>query len=167
MLNNTYDASGYRYGIFATNSSEVQRIISENSENESAVYWMAIFERMGNSNKLIIIDFEDIDGLTIEELRTFEMVNNDVLFFVMYDRTNINDGIKGHSNEFKIRNIFCCKMNKYPESMPIDDMIVEELFKNEKELTNKRTKCFLQRYKCGTKEETDKMILQKKKEINQ
>ena len=137
MLNNTYEASAYRYGIFATNSSEVQRIISENSENNSAEYWMAILEMMRNSNKLIIIDFEDIDGLTIEELRTFEMVNNDFLFFVMYDRTNINDRM-GHSNEFKIRNILGCNMNKYPESTPIDDMIVEELIRYEKEPT-KRT----------------------------
>ena len=36
MLNNTYDASGYRYGILATNREDIQKIIEEliNLKNE-------------------------------------------------------------------------------------------------------------------------------------
>ena len=163
MLNNTYDASGYRYGILATRNDDIQRKMSENAHNEE-MDWNQLIRIMIDSGNLTIIDFEDIDGLTLKELKNYKTINKDILLFVMYDRTNIREKWPRQTDEFNIRSTIIKSLSSYPENITIDDIMEEVLYKyvdDTDDFINKRIKCFLQRYKYGTKEETDKKILQK------
>ena len=165
MLNNTYDVSGYRYGILATKNKNVQKLISENANNE-AMDWISLIKVMVENNDLILIDFSDVDGLTLKELKDYKIINNDLLLFVMYDKACVNDNNPSHTDEFIIRHTLISTMDIYDENIPIDDMIIDGLSKcmdNQNESIIKRYKCFLQRYKYGTKEKTDEKLFSKKK----
>lgn len=164
MLNNTYDVSGYRFGILATKNENIQKYISENANNK-AMDWIALIKVMVENNDLIIVDFDDVDGLTLKEIKDYKMFNNDVLLFVMYDKACTRDYKQGHTDEFTIRNTLISTIDSYDENTPIDDMIIDGLTKfmdNQNESIIKRYKCFLQRYKYGTKEKTDEKLLSKK-----
>lgn len=165
MLNNTYDVSGYRYGILATKNENIQKYISENANNQ-AMDWIGLIKVMVDNNNLIIVDFDDVDGLTLKEIKDYKMFNNDVLLFVMYDKACTRDDKQGHTDEFTIRNTLISTIDSYDENTPIDDMIIDGLSKfmdNQNESIIKRYKCFLQRYKYGTKEKTDEKLFSKKK----
>ena len=161
MLNNTYDVSGYRYGILATKNENIQKYISENANNQ-AMDWIALIKVMIENNHLILVDFGDVDGLTLKELKDYKMINNDLLLFVMYDKACVNDSNPSHTDEFVVRHTLISTIDSYDENTPIDDMIIDGLSKcmdNQNESMIKRYKCFLQRYKYGTKEKTDEKIM--------
>ena len=124
MLNNTYNASGYRYGILATNNEDIQEIISENANNEK-MDWIKLIQTMANNGDLIIVDFEDVDGLTLKEFKEYKMFNNDLLLFVMYDKACTRDESQNHRDEFCIRHTLIQSLDSYPNSMDIDDIITE------------------------------------------
>ena len=160
MLNNTYDALGYRYGILATNKEDIQEIISENANNEK-MDWIRLIQTMANNGDLIIVDFEDVDGLTLKEFKEYKMFNNDLLLFVMYDKACTRDESQNHKDEFCIRHTLIQSLDLFSDNMNIDDVITTallHLYNTQDELTKRRTKCFLERYKYGTKEATNNAI---------
>ena len=172
MLENTYDATGYNFGILLTTCenlhNKMERIIRHIPEYQ----WEVSFGELLSNSNMKIIDFSEIDGLTINDLKNFPVFNNSVLIFIMYDEVELKNRSLHHSEEeryIKKTNISESEifdLDSYKKDTQIDDMIVERLLGNINKKSNnyqRRAKCFLQRYKYGTKEKTDEKIKSMKK----
>ena len=166
MLENSYDALGYQFGIVAVSEEEIQKEMSENAKNLT-MDWVEFVNKLIHRKILSIVDFKYVDGLTLKEYRSFNRFNDDILLFVMYDKIfKFNAPMESESGpvaqEHCIRKILPVYLSLfYTENTSIDNIIASELLgaiENQDEQGKKRAKCFLQRYKYGTKERTDEVL---------
>lgn len=159
MLIDSYDATGIKFGILMTDGflTDYYDYVFKGEDldkiNEAANELIL--------NNKAIIDFNEFDGLTTEEVyKIMKYSHNTPLIFVVYsgfetiDSLNQRNVCNGILYKYIIRGV------KYKDSL-IDEDIEEIMVKNyqsydrnEKRLVN----CFLQRYRYGTKEKTDEAI---------
>ena len=182
MLENSYDASGIKFGVLVT-----------------AKYIPLRASRMLQYDKdSRIIDFKNIDGLTISDLReTVQIIKRDSrIVLLFYNKSELEKGfhsepntvvkirqsrlepsfideVKTHETEKSywdgIQNInikgyviIPCSENNL--NKPIDELVEEILLEEYNDYSPEQKKyanCFLQRYRYGTKERTDEVIKQK------
>ena len=108
-----------------------------------------------------IIEFESIDGLTIGDLKKFKCFNDDFLLFCMYDMVDCYNDSCGRHLSLSENLIF--HLNTYSDDTMIDNLIADSLIQSINSGSkganfDRRAKCFLQRYKYGTKQKTDDKI---------
>ena len=172
MLDNTYDATGYNFGVLLTGYEKLNNKMKQKIKHIPEYQWGVSFGEIISNSDMKIIDFSEIDGLTINDLKAFPIFNNEVLIFIMYDKVELKNRSLHHSEEeryIKKTNISeyeIFDLNSYERYTKIDDMIAERLVYKLLEKSNnyqRRAKCFLQRYKYGTKEKTDEKIKSMKK----
>ena len=65
MLDNTYDATGYNFGVLLTTSERLNNKIDANIINMPENQWPIFSGEILNSSDMRIVNFSEIDGLTI------------------------------------------------------------------------------------------------------
>lgn len=158
MLNNSYDASGYHFGI--ATSTRLQEL-----EDVSGGPIVSLQDRakiMSILETAEFVDFSNIDGLTMGEITSCYTKESNVILFVMWEAIRIRDMDRDTLMENKnvsYRMVF--HSNILNRDMPFDEVVESHLlsfFPQYDQDIEKRAKCFLQRYRYGTKEETDKRL---------
>ena len=159
MLENSYDALGIRFGI----------IISPTLRKESK----KIKNNIINSEQLInmlspentrIIDFDNIDGLTIGQVYDASKENQaeKTIVFATYHRLDLGNG----QGTTTIQSLMLISVKEELCDKPIDEAIEYDYitrYPNASEKEKKQIRCFLQRYRYGTKEKTDEKLKEYKK----
>ena len=153
MLENSYIAKGFKYGIVFSPYMEENREELFNKSYEEQAEMVKSFSLCPGSG---IVEFEDADGLSIREV--MEMIDYktlaSTLVFVMYK------GFKKESGYLKYVKLFPVFIQCDDENLDthIDDVIVNYMLDNysdDKTEYNEMVKCFLQKYKFKTKERTN------------
>ena len=159
MLNNSYDASGFHFGIAtSTRIGELEEITS-NGPVYKEPDQEKIIDVIEDSE---LVDFSNIDGLTVEEITGCNPQNSNIILFVMWEAIRIQAPERATTLESKnivYKMIF--RKDKWNKNRPFDDVVEEHLltlYPRYGDGLKKRAKCFLQRYRYGTKEETDKAL---------
>ena len=162
MLDDTYEASGYHYGVLASNNEIVNTIISCGCQDiyspEDFGKFLDNLRRHGTFN---IIEFESIDGLTIGDLKKFKCFNDDFLLFCMYDMVDCYNDSCGRHLSLSENLIF--HLNTYSDDTMIDNLIADSLIQSINSGSkganfNRRAKCFFLLFKYGTKQKSDDKI---------
>ena len=159
MKYNTYDIPAIKYYCTLGNQTE------ENGK----------FDNLKN-----VFSFDDIDGLTVEELKDITEImkkdNRSVIYH--YDKINyitifiattfkFDNNYTYTSNTPKLLFNITIPFNRYGNDERIDEIIEKELLKYASEnylceYNLKLIKCFLQRYRYNTMEEVDEVLSTRK-----
>ena len=169
MIGNNYDVKGIKFGIVMCEDDMYNRsMASYLPPYQDADPNITIAKKVNgalNSNGFLV-NFDDIDGLTLKDLQGFDGINDKFIVFVTYKE------IKGSNvkiNDKKFVSIVECVIvitdktseDKTSENETIDEIITGYYLNNIDKLDpdqKRRVKCFLQRYKCGTAEKADDCI---------
>ena len=159
MLENTYDASGINFGIIISKdlSKFDDNFIHGNSnEINDAV------NRIRNNPSNYIIDFNNIDGLTVDEILDFKQIQmNNTIFVVAYSKIEYTDRNKMDNMYYNILYNIIVPRTELNKDKPIDKVvegIIKKVYSNSTEKDKRYMKCFLERYRFGSKEKTDEKI---------
>ena len=158
MLNNSYDAGGFHFGIAtSTRLQELENVSGGpvyNPEDEEKI--MDVLETSE------LVDFSNIDGLTVEEITRCNPQNSNIILFVMWEAIRIQAPERATTLESKnISYKMIFQKDKWNKDRPFDDVVEEHLltlYPRYSSGLQKRAKGFLQRYRYGSKEETDKAL---------
>lgn len=161
MLIDSYDAQGIKFGIvktddFLTNSYYNSVFNGNNNSKKNEV-----INELISTNNGTIINFNEFDGLTTEEIRNaMGYSDNTPIIFVIYSSfETIN--LSGQKNKYI--NILDRIIIRGVNDSLIDENIEAYMINNYQSFDKKQKKianCFLQRYRYGTKEKTDEAIKQ-------
>ena len=161
MLENSYDALGIKFGIiispFFNDCSKELESIEKQEEILRESMW-----------KAHIVDFNDVDGLTLDEVLKISPKKqaNNVIVFVIYNGIEY-EVAQGTRKQVEIGDMhsYFIKKNKENCNQQIDDVIsnwiIDELYQKADDNLKKYFNCFLQRYKYGTKKRTDEVLKEK------
>ena len=169
MLENSYDASGIKFGMLfsPTLPGSGDEILKENLGGKSETIEKICVD---GSN---FIEFSNFDGLTpTDALNICPTLQSDkVLILVVYNSMKLPNCNGGEDNYIRVVDWIPIIVNDRTCNVPIDQYIVNHYLRNYSKLGcegKKQARCFLQRYKYGTKEWTDEILKEKvyKKEDN-
>lgn len=158
MLENSYDVPGIKFGILLSPDLHSNGRILKYSNN--ARFVCEIMDEIISSKKTAIIDFSNLDGLTIGEVAEMSRENQakDCIVFVVY--SNMKEGEKVIYNY--VYDYLFIDVNQKLCNIPIDKAIENHYmttnYSEQDEETKRIINCFLQRYNYGTKEKTDEKI---------
>ena len=167
MLENSYDATGIKFGIII--SSELPEYSDLINSNDIDLVTQTLEKVISNCEKVRFIDFSQIDGLKVKEVLelTSGVQLKDAFIFTAYNnfKHSAIDLGYGQSNgrNYIRKTILFDKCERYKE-MTIDKKIEEyiiENYDNSDEDEKRWMRCFLQRYRYGTQEKTNEFIKQK------
>lgn len=163
MLENSYDASGIKFGIMLSpelhsKSKMIKSLFAANNAKK-------VYKLMGeiiSKPPISIIDFSDVDGLTVDEVSKMSTENqaNGYIVFVIY--SNMKSGGRVIYNGIDTYTFI--SVNEDLRNMPIDKAVASYYINCYSELDEgikKKVNCFLQRYLYGTKERTDQVLDEK------
>jgi len=162
MLNNTYDASSLNFGILVSKdfpNIDDSIFLINNENNLNAVNNAITME--GTS----FLDFKYVDGLTLNQILSCQNINfKSTIIFVAYNTMKLNtvsiEKIENNSYNYVLYYIIISTDNNRGNER-IDEVIERVMLNNYKNKDNdiKRImKCFLERHRYGSKEETDAKI---------
>ena len=160
MLIDSYDAQGIKFGILVSNEmANYIDVFNKDNLDKITKAVNIIIEKSSTR----IIDFSALDGLTCKEVhKAMGFSRNTPIIFVIY---NSYETINSFNQKFVNNSILQSAIirNIADEDKLIDEVVEETILENYKtfDKTAKRQyKCFLQRYRYGTKEKTDEFINQ-------
>lgn len=157
MTEDTYNASGYKFGLLIV-PKKIQRYEidlaladCESFEELTKVYRQEILKCSD------IVDFNSIDGITFQELYDFDVFNKDYLFFVVYNQICL-DNFKTNMIVFTelIEKSVIKDMEQATDDFFANYLIEKYNFRDAK--TQKYIRVFLERYKYPSKEKVDKVL---------
>ena len=161
MLENSYDASGIKFGIIMS----MQFRNSFNEFNNDEEKNNASIKKLLYGKNYQIIDFKEIDGLTIEEvLNLNDRQMPDTILFIMYSSVQYETSQNVKLNDISNVEIIPIQKTDENKDKQIDEVIINDILKkydSKDESYKRKVKCFLQRYKYQTKAKTDKIIKEK------
>ena len=162
MLNNTYDASGIQFGILL--SRNFPYFNDSNFLNDYGINQAALFD-VTNMGGISILEFKYVDGLSLNEIiNGNNYIFKKTILFVAYNKILFNTASKELIENITDNNILyyiIISIDKSNENKRIDEIVEEVMLnnyhkKNEKE--QRIMRCFLERYRYGSKEKTDAKI---------
>ena len=163
MKENSYDAKELRFGIIVSEYLSLNRKGLKDIPKDDYNKFIEELFKM----KLEVIDFDNIDGLTIGEIREVasKILPEDMIVFIMYNKVEWNFNNTKNTN-ISSKQTIIIRFEDFDDNLKIDDIITGNILNNYESYnytTKKYAKCFLERYKYGNKEETDKKLMQYKK----
>ena len=163
MLENSYDLSGIKFAIIMScNFPKYSKVLAGADMDAS----FGVIQKAVEYSNADFVDFENFDGLTIGEILKMgkDMQAKSTIVFASYSGFKTNHQLPNmlSLDNLSIEYIQCTDENK---DRPIDEVIAEKYFSqyDETKFPKKcrKIKCFLQRYKYGTKERTDEVLKEK------
>lgn len=163
MLENSYDAKGIKFAIFMScKLPKYSKVFA--GDNTDACF--EIMQKLVAHFCADFVDFDNFDGLTVGEIQQMGKLlqAQSTIIFVSYTGFETNHIMQNMLSlgNVHIDYIQCTDENK---NKPIDEVIVEEYLskydENNSPKKNRYIKCFLQRYRYGTKERTDEVLKEK------
>ena len=149
MRLDSYDSDAFKYGVISFKEKNNVGLIKKLREKDESVNKLLSVEQ--------IIDFSQVEGLTLEEISSYpSLICDNHIFFVMYDQIPMN---QRQSN--KIRHIISIDRANHNGDDPIDEVITEYLEKHYHDLGTSgrnRINAFLERYRYGSHKETKDRI---------
>lgn len=151
MLENSYDASGVKFGL----------VCSPDFPNFSLKDLVKSMAQAFKGENAYIIDFEAIDGLTVNEiLGGSRLQSKDAIIICAYSHIEYED-VCGKRNAYNAIYNYYIVLEMIYKDMPIDQAI-ESIMLNQYSTADdnrrKYARCFLERYRYGTKEKVDEQI---------
>lgn len=164
MKENSYDGKGLKFGILVSELFPLNKKSSEEGLKEDN-YLQYIQELL--KRKIQLIDFDSIDGLTIEEIEELfqKILPENLIIFMMYNKVDYFTN-NSKNTSISLKHTIVIERDKFRKDKRIDEIIEDTIFKNYSSYDDnlrKYANCFLERYRYGTKEETDKKIMEYKK----
>ena len=167
MLDNTYQATGYKYGVMVYPDKHTQ-LYEDILEKTPKTKEESL--RVSENN---VLNYEALDGLSLKELKSYKelLFKQNYLLFVMYDEITIkelrNDNMyEKPSLETRdipfIRYIQAIDLKEHKNDEPIDQIIKNQIENNLEQLNpanRRRALGFLEQYIYGSKEETNHKAL--------
>ncbi|MBR3211171.1 MAG: hypothetical protein IKF71_04470 [Bacilli bacterium] len=150
MRIDTYNTEAFKFGVVSLDNINMENVHKiEKAMEESKTLKSVLSEER-------IIDFSQVDGLTLEELSTYPSIMfKDSVYFVMYDH------IPNSGKKQIIRYIIPIEKTEQSKEKPIDEAVLDYFERNYSNLGNSeraRAHCFMERYKYGTKKATNEHI---------
>lgn len=150
MLENSYDASGIKFGIVCLPDlreyclEDIIKLISDSFKNE----------------EVYIIDFEAIDGLTANEISPTLQSKDEKILICAYSRIEYEDIYGKRKLDSTIYQYYVVS-KAINSDVPID-VVLESMmlgkYSTADDIFRKCARCFLERYRYGTKEKVDEQI---------
>lgn len=164
MKENSYDGKELKFGILV---SELFSLKQRNLEDFSKDIDYKKYVQELIKTKIQLIDFDDIDGLTIEELEELLPKNlpENLIIFMMYNKVDYFSN-NSKNTSVSLKHTIVIERDKFRKDKRIDEIITDTIFRDYSsynENLKKYANCFLERYRYGTKEETDQKIMEYKK----
>ena len=160
MLKNSYDASGFHFGIAV--SPRLQEL-DTGLTSTGPVFNRQDSEKITRILESVeFVDFSNIDGLTLDEITRCYTNKSNIILFVIWESLGIKKEDEYYTNEKTLvnyRTVF--HKGEWNKDVPIDELVENHMlvyYPRYDERLQKIAKCFLQRYRYGTKEETDKVL---------
>lgn len=174
MLEESFDVKANRFGLLLCNNQMYNRRaediiegIRENTLTKSDINEMICrITSIAMNDGGTIVDFDEVDGLLMKDLKDFDTVNNQFVLLVIYDKLS---GFNAHGDErwqLKIKDSLVFLYTDDDLDTSIDNMIAGYYLNSYEKLSKEQqreARCFLQRYKYGTKEKTDEKLFSKEK----
>ena len=163
MLKDTYDVTGFKYGISIDSFTGMDCDFAEKCIMEGGTtYFEELLKNRWNSASMIM--YSSIDGLSVSEILDYSFSKEqDYIMFFTYDEVECNIG---NGYDYKLRDAYIISRNEQNKDQEISSVIGKYLIEKYEymgDASKRRAKCFLQRYVYGTKEETDKHLFSKEK----
>ena len=161
MKDNTFDVSGYHFAIMLRDDYGFNNLVDMYAEKNDSESIIQLYLNRGADGNLLIVDFDQIDGLTLDEFSRFKNVNLKAIFFAMYDKMSaLRMSYEPYTcNSFYHTDFF--NLDKYDKDMTVDRAVEEELKKmylKSSEATKRRIRCFLQRYRYDSIDEVKEIL---------
>ena len=167
MLENSYDATGIRFGIAI--SSDLPRYSDMINSYDTDLVFETLDKIMSDIYEIRFVDFSQVDGLKIREVLdvTKPVQARNAFIFVVYNSVeHLAIGkVSGQQitcNLYVRQNIIFNNIEDKETTIDkkIEKYIIEN-YDNSDEETKRWMRCFLQRYRYGTQEKTNEFIKQK------
>ena len=162
MLENSYDASGIKFGILLSKVLSFKTVIFK-KENDEIIN--NTIKEILKSNNYSIIDFNEIDGLSLDEILRLDSVQaKNMITFIAYNEVKYEIG---NSDVKRLETSRCFKYFAFVKRTNenknnLIDKEVEKIMLHDYQDSNTESrnviKCFLQRHRYGTKENTNNAI---------
>lgn len=161
MLENSYDASGIKFGIIMSTQIRYNKDLeSEDEEVRKKAYSKLLYSRTFN-----IIDFSNVDGLTLDEvLNLSDKQQEDTVLFIIYSNVKYDMTCGIEVNDISNTEFISIKRDDKNHDKQLDDVIISKMleeYSTKDESYKRKVRCFLQRYKYETKSKTDEIIKEK------
>ena len=162
MKENTYDIKTYQFGIIAPKKEYSDEEIRKLNElaGEDIISEGAKFIKDLASKDCPIINFDDIDGLTLEDIKSLELCKGDTIIFILYDEVNKIYMNKVSPNIFVQYFSFIDVKGKSKNSL-VSNLIEKDLllqYNESSQNAKRRIRCFLERYQYKTKGHVTKVL---------
>lgn len=162
MKENTYDIKTYQFGILAPKKEYSDDEIRKLNElaGEDRISEGTRFIKDLVSKACPIINFDDIDGLTLEDIKSLGLCKGDTIIFILYDEVNEIYKNKVSPNIVIQYFSFIDVKGKTKNSL-VSNIIEKDLLKHyDKSSQNakRRIRCFLERYQYKSKGHVTKLL---------
>lgn len=161
MKENTYDIKTYQFGVIVPKEYSDEEIRKLNElVSEDIISEGTRFIKDSASKSCPIINFDDIDGLTLEDIKSLGLCKGDTIIFILYDKVNETYKNKVSPNIVIQYFSFIDVKGKTKNSI-VSNTIEKDLLKHyDKSSQNakRRIRCFLERYQYKTKGHVTKIL---------
>ena len=161
MKENTYDIKTYQFGIFVPKKEYSDDEIRKLNElaGEDRISEGAKFIKDLASKDCPIINFDDIDGLTLEDIKSLELCKGDTIIFILYDE--VNEIYMKVSPNIVIQYFSFIDVKGKSKNCLVSNLIEKDLlqqYDKSSQNAKRRIKCFLERYQYKTKGHVTKIL---------
>ena len=161
MKENTYDIKTYQFGIFVPKKEYSDDEIRKLNElaGEDRISEGAKFIKDLASKACPIINFDDIDGLTLEDIKSLELCKGDTIIFILYDE--VNEIYMKVSPNIVIQYFSFIDVKGKSKNCLVSNLIEKDLlqqYDKSSQNAKRRIKCFLERYQYKTKGHVTKIL---------
>lgn len=162
MKENTYDIKTYQFGIIVPKEEYSDEEIRKLNElaGEDRISEGSKFIKDLASKSCPIINFDDIDGLTLEDIKSLGLCIGDTIIFILYDE--VNEIYKNKvSPKIVIQYFSFIDVKGKTKNSLVSNIIEKDLLKyydKSSQNAKRRTRCFLERYQYKTKGYVTKIL---------
>lgn len=162
MKENTYDIKTYQFGIIVPKKEDSDEEIRKLNElaGEDRISEGTKFIKDLASKSCPIINFDDIDGLTLEDIKSLELCKGDTIIFILYDEVN-KIYMNKVSPDIFIQYFSYIDVKGKSKNSLVSNIIEKELlqlYDKSSQNAKRRIKCFLERYQYKSKGHVTKLL---------
>lgn len=161
MKENTYDIKTYQFGVIVPKEYSDEEIRKLNElVGEDRISEGTRFIKDSASKGCPIINFDDIDGLTLEDIKSLGLCKGDTIIFILYDKVNETYKNKVSPN-IVIQYFSFIDVKGKSKNCLVSNLIEKDLlqqYDKSSQNAKRRIRCFLERYQYKTKGHVTKIL---------
>lgn len=160
MKENTYDIKTYQFGVIVPKEYSDEEIRKLNElAGEDRISEGTKFIKDSASKGCPIINFDYIDGLTLEDIKSLGLCKGDTIIFILYDE--VNEIYMKVSPNRVIQYFSFIDVKGKSKNCLVSNLIEKDLlqqYDKSSQNAKRRIRCFLERYQYKTKGHVTKIL---------